>query len=48
MTTTEIVQQLIQGETAVVKDEQIKEVQKQLRLIKKNCSIVLTQLKERI
>lgn len=45
--TEQIVQQLINGECVVVKDEQLKEVQQRLREIKKNCTIVLNQFKER-
>ena len=40
-----IVQLLIHGECVHVKDEQKKEVQKRLIEIKKNCSIVLSQIK---
>ena len=40
-----IVQLLIKGECVHVKDEQKKEVQKRLREIKKNCTIVLSQMK---
>jgi hypothetical protein len=43
-----IIKELIKGNTIIVQDEQVKEVQKQLREIKKNCTEVLTQLKERI
>jgi hypothetical protein len=42
-----IIKELIKGNTIIVQDEQVKEVQKQLREIKKNCIEVLTQLKER-
>ena len=49
MTTEEIVLKLINGYEVVVKDDvQAKEVQKRLREIKKNCTEVLTQLKERL
>lgn len=41
----QLVQQLINGETVYIKDEQKKEVQKRLREIKKNCTIVLSQFK---
>jgi hypothetical protein len=42
----EIIKKLISGETVSIKDEQTKkEVQKRLREIKKNCTIVLSQLK---
>jgi len=42
----EIIKKLIGGETVSIKDEQTKkEVQKRLREIKKNCTIVLSQLK---
>lgn len=42
----EIVSLLISGEVVVVKDEYKTAVQKKLREIKKNCTIVLSQLKE--
>jgi uncharacterized protein YlzI (FlbEa/FlbD family) len=49
MTTEQIVQLLINGECVVITDDsQAKEVQKRLREIKKNCTEVLTQLKERL
>ena len=41
----EIVQLLINGELVVVKDEHKKEVQRRLREIKKNCTIVLSDMK---
>ena len=48
MTTQEIINALISGETVSIKDDnQAKEVQLKLREIKKNCTIVLSQLKER-
>ncbi len=40
-----IVQLLISGECVSVKDEHKKEVQKRLREIKNNCTVVLSQLK---
>lgn len=44
-----IVQKLINGETVVISnDEEAKIVQKRLRAIKQNCTIVLGQLKERL
>ena len=45
MTTEEIVNKLINGETVSVPQTQEKEVQKRLREIKKNCTIVLSQMK---
>lgn len=45
MTTNEIIQILIDGETVVVPDNQKDEVRKRLREIKKNCTIVLSQFK---
>ena len=42
----EIVNLLISGEVVMVKDEHKTAVQKRLREIKKNCTIVLSQLKE--
>lgn len=46
MNIEEIIKLLINGDTAQVKSHQKKEVQKRLREIKKNCTIVLSQLKE--
>jgi len=46
--TTEKIEQLIQGNTVRVEDHELKEIQKQLREIKNNCAVVLTQLKERL
>lgn len=46
MTTEKIIQQLINGNTAVVKDEHKAEVQKRLREIKKNCTLVLSQMRD--
>ena len=40
-----IIELLINGECVQVKDEQKKEVQKRLREIKKNCTVVLSQIK---
>jgi len=48
METEKIVEILINGGTTQVKGNQIKEVQKRLREIKNNCTIVLSQLKERL
>ena len=42
----EIVNLLISGEVVTIKDEHKTAVKKKLREIKKNCIIVLTQLKE--
>lgn len=42
------VRSLINGETVRVNDEEVKYIQKRLREIKKNCTIVLSQLKERV
>lgn len=44
----DIVKELINGNTVVVKDEQLLEVRERLREIKANCSICLTQFKERL
>jgi uncharacterized protein YlzI (FlbEa/FlbD family) len=41
----EIVNLLINGEDVVVRDEHKKEVQRRLREIKNNCTIVLSQFK---
>lgn len=41
------VKALIEGKTVIVKDEIRKEVQQQLRDIKKNCTIVLSQLNDK-
>lgn len=46
MATEKIIQELINGNTVVVRDEQRAEVQKRLREIKKNCTIVLSQMRE--
>ena len=46
MNIEDIITALINGEVAQVKSHQKKEVQKRLREIKKNCTIVLTQMKE--
>lgn len=48
MTTEEIVNKLIHGETIFIKDDaQLKEVRDSIREIKKNCTIVLSQIKDR-
>lgn len=39
---------LINGNTTDISDSEIIEVQKRLREIKNNCTIVLSQLKERL
>jgi hypothetical protein len=47
MNTKEIVIKLLFGETITIKDdEQAKEVQIMLRLVKSNCNLVLSQLNE--
>lgn len=47
MKTEEIINKLINGEIVQITDEnQAKEIQKRLREIKNNCTIVLSQLKE--
>jgi len=43
----EILNLLITGKVVLIKDEHKKEVQQRLREIKRNCTEVLTQLKER-
>ncbi len=43
----DIIKQLINGETVSIKDEAMrKAIQKKLRSIKNNCTLVLRQLKE--
>ena len=47
MRTEQIVDLLINGQTvSIIDDNQAKEVRKRLREIKKNCSVVLSQMKE--
>lgn len=48
MTTTEKIKELINGNIVAVNDHELKEVQRQIRKIKKNCEIVLSQLRERL
>ena len=46
MKNSEIVNKLIKGETASITDSlQFAQVRKELRSIKKNCTIVLSQMK---
>ena len=46
MTTKQKIEKLINGETVVIKDDnEKKEIKKQLIEIKKNCTIVLSQIK---
>jgi hypothetical protein len=46
LTTEKIVQHLIKGDTiSIIDSNQREKVRKQLREIKKNCTIVLSQLK---
>jgi len=45
MTTEYVIKKLINGETVLVKEEQRIEVRNKLRSIKKNCTIVLSQIK---
>lgn len=45
MTINEIIELLITGDTVKVEDHQRAEVQRRLRDIKKNCTIVLSQIK---
>jgi hypothetical protein len=46
MTTQQIIKELIEGNTVTVLPEQRDEVQRELRKIKKNCTIILSQMKE--
>ena len=49
MTTEEIIKKLINGEEAIILDDnQAREIQKRLREIKQNCIIVLSQLNENL
>jgi len=49
MTTDDLARKIIKGETVYCIDkEQKKEMQIELRKIKKNCTIVLSQLKEQL
>lgn len=49
MTTEQIINKLINGETvSVTDDNQAREIQKRLREIKQNCIIVLSQLNENL
>jgi len=46
MTQEQKIEQLINGETVIINDEtEKKEIQKRLREIKQNCTIVLSQIK---
>ena len=49
MATEEIIKKLINGEEAIILDDnQAREIQKRLREIKQNCIIVLSQLNENL
>lgn len=49
MVSEEVIQKLINGDTVYLKStEERREIRNRLREIKKNCTIVLSQLKEQL